>query len=156
MIAGLCESPLSFQAIIIWRDELNDGKVFLRDIIDLEATYAGPDAKNQMAANAPGANGQLGPDGQPVVNGGGGTPFVHAPATQAAPPAPPPYKPASGAPEGDVPAEGDMDDDEFENSMSLAAIEAELKPKVVESFDKIATEFKRLRKIGRASCRERV
>jgi RNA polymerase primary sigma factor len=45
MIAGLCESPLTFQAIIIWRDELNDGKVFLRDIIDLEATYAGPDAK---------------------------------------------------------------------------------------------------------------
>src|SRR6201993_4128337 len=32
MIAGLCESPLSFQAIIIWRDELNEGKVFLRDI----------------------------------------------------------------------------------------------------------------------------
>src|SRR5215203_4424786 len=46
MIAGLCESPLTFQAIIIWRDELNEGKVFLRDIIDLEATYAGPDAKN--------------------------------------------------------------------------------------------------------------
>ena len=46
MIAGLCESPLTFQAIIIWRDELNDGKVFLRDIIDLEATYAGPDAKD--------------------------------------------------------------------------------------------------------------
>jgi RNA polymerase primary sigma factor len=42
MIAGLCESPLTFQAIIIWRDELNEGKVFLRDIIDLEATYAGP------------------------------------------------------------------------------------------------------------------
>ena len=32
MIAGLCESPLTFQAIIIWRDELNEGKVFLRDI----------------------------------------------------------------------------------------------------------------------------
>src|SRR4029077_7496885 len=63
MIAGLCESPLSFQAIIIWRDELNTGKVFLRDIIDLEATYAGPDAKNNMAMQ----NGQqLGPDGQPV------------------------------------------------------------------------------------------
>src|SRR6202043_750415 len=45
MIAGLCESPLTFQAIIIWRDELNEGKIFLRDIIDLEATYAGPDAK---------------------------------------------------------------------------------------------------------------
>ena len=45
MIAGLCESPLTFKAIIIWRDELNEGQVFLRDIIDLEATYAGPDAK---------------------------------------------------------------------------------------------------------------
>jgi RNA polymerase primary sigma factor len=58
MIAGLCESPLTFQAIIIWRDELNEGKVFLRDIIDLEATYAGPDAK---AMPAP----MIGPDGQP-------------------------------------------------------------------------------------------
>ena len=45
MIAGLCESPLTFQAVIIWRDELNDGKILLRDIIDLEATYEGPEAK---------------------------------------------------------------------------------------------------------------
>ncbi|HEU6441759.1 MAG TPA: RNA polymerase sigma factor region1.1 domain-containing protein, partial [Microvirga sp.] len=45
MIAGLCESPLTFQAIIIWRDELNAANVLLRDVIDLEATYAGPDAK---------------------------------------------------------------------------------------------------------------
>jgi RNA polymerase primary sigma factor len=48
MIAGLCESPLTFQAIIIWRDELNEAKILLRDIIDLEATYAGPDAKKQQ------------------------------------------------------------------------------------------------------------
>src|SRR5438874_7783125 len=60
MIAGLCESPLTFQAIIIWRDEFNEGKVFLRDIIDLEATYAGPDAK---AMPAP----VIGPEGQPIV-----------------------------------------------------------------------------------------
>src|ERR1700730_13338384 len=53
MVAGLCESPLTFQAIVIWRDELNDGKVFLRDIIDLEATYAGPDAK-AVPAGVPG------------------------------------------------------------------------------------------------------
>jgi len=57
MIAGLCESPLTFQAIIIWRDELNDSKVLLRDIIDLEATYAGPDGKNtpKIDMTAPGA-----------------------------------------------------------------------------------------------------
>src|SRR5438093_9804468 len=63
MIAGLCESPLTFQAIIIWRDELNEGKVFLRDIIDLEATYAGPDAKAMPAPVI------IGPDGQPVLAG---------------------------------------------------------------------------------------
>src|SRR3954464_1010611 len=60
MIAGLCESPLTFQAIIIWRDELNEGKIFLRDLIDLEATYAGPDAKKNMnpaMIAAPGGDG---------------------------------------------------------------------------------------------------
>src|SRR5262249_57925411 len=58
MIAGLCESPLTFHAVVIWRDELNEGKVLLRDIIDLDATYAGPDAK---AAPVPltGSAGQL-------------------------------------------------------------------------------------------------
>jgi RNA polymerase primary sigma factor len=45
MMRGLCESPLTFQAIIIWRDQLNDGDILLRDIIDLEATYSGPDAQ---------------------------------------------------------------------------------------------------------------
>ena len=50
MIEGLCESPLTFQAIIIWRDELNEGQVLLRDIIDLEASYIGPDAKNKKIA----------------------------------------------------------------------------------------------------------
>src|SRR2546429_2064707 len=59
MIAGLCESPLTFQAIIIWRDELNEGKVFLRDIIDLAATYAGPEAKAMPAT-------VIGPDGLPI------------------------------------------------------------------------------------------
>jgi RNA polymerase primary sigma factor len=53
MIAGLCESALTFRAISIWRDELNDGKVFLRDIVDLDATYAGPGAK-AVPAGVPG------------------------------------------------------------------------------------------------------
>ena len=79
MIAGLCESPLTFQAIIIWRDELNEGKVFLRDIIDLDATYAGPDAK---AMPTP----VIGPDGQLIVGIAipgqpGRPPQMRAPAT---------------------------------------------------------------------------
>src|SRR5277367_6061782 len=168
MIAGLCESPLTFQAIIIWRDELNEGKIFLRDIIDLEATYAGPDAKNNMNPAMIGV--VVGPDGQPVANGGDGagmpaaaTPahaasaHVSAPAhvaPPAAPPSPTPFRaqPAGDAVEGEkdpaeAAADSDMDDDEFENQMSLAAIEAELKPKVVETFDKIADNYKKLRRL---------
>ena len=39
MIGALCESPLTFEALTVWRDKLNEGKVLLRDIIDLEAMY---------------------------------------------------------------------------------------------------------------------
>src|SRR5215467_13683494 len=39
MIGGICESPLTMRAIIAWRDALNDGKMLLRDVIDLDATY---------------------------------------------------------------------------------------------------------------------
>ncbi len=157
MIAGLCENPLTFQAVIIWRDELNEGKVFLRDIIDLEATYAGPDAK-QVAPPI------LGPDGQPIHPGGiapgPGAPGYMPPQPVAPPSAPPgatPFKPMGangGAPgageEGseETPiSDSDLDEDELENSMSLAAIEAELKPKVLETFDNIADAFKRLRRL---------
>jgi RNA polymerase primary sigma factor len=143
MIAGLCESPLTFQAIIIWRDELNEGKVFLRDIIDLEATYAGPDAKGLTA-----------PAGAEVVRGvaedGEGVPPPVAAAPPAAPVEPTPFKPAPPAGDGgEEPALGepDLDEDDLENSMSLAAIEAELKPKVLETFETVADTYKRLRRL---------
>jgi RNA polymerase primary sigma factor len=112
MIAGLCESPLTFQAIIIWRDELVDGKVLLRDIIDLEATYAGPDGKN--------------PDAVAGEEGG-------EEAEQAE------------TPEGETPP--DMDDDDMENNVSLSAMEAELKPRVLETFNAIADDYKKLRRL---------
>ncbi|MGO4735308.1 RNA polymerase sigma factor RpoD [Bosea sp. 2KB_26] len=119
MIAGLCESPLTFQAIIIWRDELVDGKVLLRDIIDLEATYAGPDGKNP--AQIPGEEGEEA-EGQPA----GGPP-------------------AFGSEGGEPPPE--MDDDDIENNVSLSAMEAELKPRVLETFDSIADNYKKLRRL---------
>jgi RNA polymerase primary sigma factor len=148
MIARLCESPLTFQAIIIWRDELNEGKVFLRDIIDLEATYAGPDAK---AMPAP----VISPDGPPIVPAPAAVPV---PAQTPTPPAPraiaTPLKPVPAASNEESNSEGkpeaaaeDDYDDDIENSLSLAAIEAELKPKVVETFDNIADAYKRLRRL---------
>ena len=123
MIAGLCESPLTFQAIIIWRDELNEGNIMLREIVDLEATYAGPEAK-APAGPVPGeaaANGAA-PSADGVAGANGGE-----------------AQPGSG--------DDDDDEDDLENSLSLAAMEAEIKPQVMEMFDQIADGYRRLRKL---------
>ena len=143
-IAGLCESPLTFQAVIIWRDELNDGKILLRDIIDLDATYAGPDAK-AMPAPMIGAEGQsilgIAISGQPER-------LPQMPAPSVAPTNP--FKPADGeemAGNGKVTESNLDDDDDTENWLSVTTIEAELKPKVIETFNTIADTYKQLRRL---------
>jgi RNA polymerase primary sigma factor len=147
MIGGLCESPLSFQAILIWRDELNEGKVLLRDIIDLEATYAGPEAKPASV---------IGPNGlsiDPAIAVPASAELVQAAAPPAAPIAATPFKPTSahrGGEAAEPAARSALDDDfddDMESSLSLVAIEAELKPKVLETFDNIADAYKRLRRL---------
>lgn len=115
MIAGLCESPLTFQAIIIWREELMDGRVFLRDIIDLEATYAGPDSK--MAPHTPIADRDSLAETKVIINEDGEEEII----------------------------ESDIDEDDLENNVSLSAMEAELKPRIFETFDRIAGNYKVLR-----------
>ena len=114
MIEGLCESPLTFQAIIIWRDELNEGQVLLRDIIDLEASYDGPDAKNKKIVV----------DKMQVER--------------------------EEQSDNDIKDENETSDSEtvdYDNNLSLAAMEAELKPGVFEIFDSISDKYKRLRKL---------
>jgi RNA polymerase primary sigma factor len=131
MIAGLCESPLTFQAIIIWRDELNGSKVLLRDIIDLEATYAGPDGKNtpKIDMTAPGAAEAL----------------ALAPTAPLTPPAG--LRPPAADGEMPIPEDAFEEDDDLENSVSLSAMETELKPKVLDTFDRIADAYKKLRRL---------
>ncbi len=119
MIAGLCESPLTFQAITIWRDELLSEEILLRDVIDLEATFG-----NQLGEEE---------DSSPVV-------------------------PAAGAeeskgeenPKQELDADGnpisreEEDDEEDQANMSLAAMEAALKPQVLEALDLIAEDYAKL------------
>ena len=116
MIEGLCESPLTFQAIIIWRDELNEGQVLLRDIIDLEASYEGPDAKNKkIIVNK-------------VTN----------------------EKQKDNDDESEDENDNDSsesDSNDYDNNLSLAAMEAELKPGVFDIFDSISDKYKKLRKL---------
>ncbi len=166
MIAGLCESPLTFQAIIVWRDELNEAKALLREIIDLEATYAGPEAKAAQAAQAA----AMQPESEQEI--AAADDGMMAPPERNVPPPPPasapgrPHDPRAGRPgyggngagNGATPAgtgehvtlaarPEEEDDEEFENALSLAAMEAELKPKVLETFDKVADAYKKLRKL---------
>jgi RNA polymerase primary sigma factor len=145
MIAGLCENPLTFQAIIIWRDELNEGKVLLREIIDLEATYAGPDAKPMPAP-------VIGPDGPLIVNIA--VPRQPPQTAATAPATAIPFKPTGEradvevtAAHGTISESNPDDDDDMENWLSVRTIEAELKPKVIETFDTVAGTYKRLRRL---------
>jgi RNA polymerase primary sigma factor len=139
MIQGLCESPLTFQAIIIWRDELNEGKILLRDIIDLEATYAGPDAKKNQPV--PSMAELVAPK----------TPEMRKPEPRRPPPPPKPRDEPYGdvlAPEDfDTPVVEEEEDEGDDPGLSISAMEAELKPKVLETFDRIAKTYKSLRKL---------
>ncbi|MBW8282026.1 MAG: RNA polymerase sigma factor RpoD [Rhizobium sp.] len=133
MISGLCESPLTFQALIIWRDELNEGTTLLREIIDLETTYSGPEAKaapqfqspEKIEADRKAAEEKektrraRSPSGDDDITDVGG----------------------DGAP----PEEEEEDEDE--SNLSLAAMEAELRPQVMETLDTIADTYKKLRKL---------
>ena len=119
MILGLCESPLTFQAITIWRDELLSEDILLRDVIDLEATFGnqmGEEVDDQKVVKTSNVNGapvkqsgeELDADGNPIIN------------------------------------DDDDDEDDDQSNMSLAAMEAELKPRVLEILDRIAADYSQL------------
>ncbi|MBL8700760.1 MAG: sigma-70 family RNA polymerase sigma factor, partial [Alphaproteobacteria bacterium] len=125
MIGGLCESPLTMRAIVQWRDALMDGKMLLRDIIDLEATMGGAPGSENPAA--PAINGNLDPaDAQ-----------ADADEREPAEPAEPGADPNADGGDG----EGD------EANLSLSAMEMQLKPQVLEQFEKIAATYKRMHKM---------
>ena len=131
MIGGLCESPLTFRAIIVWRDELNEGRILLRDIIDLDATYGtGPDADGNFPA----------PQAQPDKTAQPAEPEAEKTGDE---------NKAEGE-SGENSESGfddDDDDDGDENNLSLAAMESALKPHVLETFDQVASDYKKLRKL---------
>ncbi|MEO0485230.1 MAG: RNA polymerase sigma factor RpoD [Pseudomonadota bacterium] len=120
MIAGLCESPLTFQAITIWRDELLSEDILLRDVIDLETTFGR----------------QMGEEGEDEEE-----PVVAAPGVDAAP-----KKEATQELDADGnPIQTDDDDDEDDAAnMSLAAMEAALKPRVLDTLELIARDYAKL------------
>ena len=117
MIRGLCESALTFEAIMVWRDELGSGRILLREVIDLEQTYGGINAAaaEELAANAP-------PPAEVVEE----APEVNE--------------------DGEVIAKSD-DDDDFDDGAgpTISAMEGELREGVMITLDAIAAEFESFR-----------
>ena len=153
MIGGICESPMTLRAIIEWRDALREERILLRDIIDLDATYGGgPESENKQGAN-----------GASTAPGG-----ANGEASSASPPAVAAAEKAPGDGKTDGKTDGKADgnagdptaktgaengrdteeeDDEEDNVISLAAMEAMLKPQVLKTFDAIAKTYKKLHRL---------
>lgn len=120
MIGGICESPLTIRAIIQWHSALKDGKMLLRDIIDLDATYgAGPDGPQQAADEAP----KLADDEEEKDTE------------------------AEAGPEGEKDTADGDDDEDDDPGISLSAMEEALKPSVLETFDDIEKTYGKLHKV---------
>ncbi|WP_429912715.1 RNA polymerase sigma factor RpoD [Glycocaulis sp.] len=135
MIRGLCESPLTFEAIMVWREELQSGQVLLRDIIDLDATYGGV-REDHSETGAPDA-------------GRGPAANIRAQVRSRAE-----ENEEKAAKEGEEGEENenanstdDEEDDEDGANLSLAAMEAELREGVMETLDAVAGDFTSFRKL---------
>ncbi|TCL74824.1 RNA polymerase sigma factor RpoD [Rhizobium sp. BK251] len=140
MIAGLCESPLTFQALIIWRDELNEGTTLLREIIDLETTYSGPEAKAAPQFQSPEkieADRKAAEEKEKTRRARTGDDDITDVGGEGLPPE-------------------EEEEDEDESNLSLAAMEAELRPQVMETLDLIAETYKKLRKLQDQQVEQRL
>ena len=124
MVSVLCESPLTMRAIVGWRDSLREESILLRDVIDLEATYGG------RAEAAGDGGGRREPQRKGAGAAGDGAAAE---------------KENGGA---DKKPDGGGRDDEFEEgNVSLLAMEAAVRPQVVETFDQIAAAYKKFRRL---------
>ena len=141
MIAGLCESPLTFHAITVWRDELLEEEIMLRDVIDLETTFSGQMESDEIDSVLP-------DEPAPALR----------PAPEAKPKPEPAARPApqqrAAGSDDDVVLEDEEEtppaadpveeEDEDQGNLSLAAMEAALKPQVLDTLDRIAAYYARL------------
>ena len=147
MIGGICESPLTIRALMSWRELLLDGRILLRDIIDLDATYGGGPDDEAIARVEAGEDsaGEYQPanKSKPGEEGEAATAAEEKPAAEGAEGAEGGEK-KEGAAEGEGDAGATADDDDDEANLSLAAMEAALMPEVLETLDEIAKVWKKL------------
>ncbi|WP_299400083.1 RNA polymerase sigma factor region1.1 domain-containing protein, partial [Pelagibius sp.] len=158
MIGGICESPLTIRALLVWREALIEGRILLRDIIDLDATYGGgptEDAMNQAVAEI--AEMEDEPEAKPQEKSEEKSEDKDAKDEKAAKgkkvgkngaaPASEEEEDEGAEAKGEGEGEDEEDDEEEENSISLAAMEAALLPQVLDTLDDIAKTWKKITKV---------
>ena len=159
MIGALCECPLTFEALTVWRDELNEGKVLL-------ARHHRPGSHVWRRSRWPArAGAAAGRSRRQAARHHAAAPKCTPPPEfkkpRRRPPPPPPPKPPAPKAEGEdgeggeaaaaADAAADGDDFDDEGNLPLSAMEAALKPQVLESLDEIAGLYKKLGKLQDAS-----
>ena len=132
MIGGICESPLTMRAIVQWRDDLVAESVLLREVIDLDATFGGPDEDNSEVSEHSGDGAEAAVDDEDEEKEEKEEKEGEEKEEE-----------SESSEEGDE--DGDDDDDDI--ALSLAAMEALLKPHVLEIFDEIASTYKKLKRL---------
>jgi RNA polymerase primary sigma factor len=138
MIGGICESPMTIRALLAWHDALIDGKMLLRDIIDLDATYGGNDSTNNNNNNNAAA---------PGAGGAAAQPGAAKPEEKKAEDKKAKSDEEDGEDTESESSDDNSDDDDMdEGAVSLSAMEAELMPKVVEAFEKIASIYTKMKR----------
>ena len=137
MIGGICESPMTIRALLSWHDALIDGKMLLRDIIDLDATYGGNEAttNNNVAGGVtPGVDGA---SAKPASNNNVAKPEGEESSDESS---------SEESTAGSETNNDNDDDDMDEGAVSLGAMEAELMPTIVEAFEKITSVYTKMKR----------
>ena len=156
MIGGICESPITIRSIVEWHDALINGDILLRDIIDLETTYGGGPNNEEVEAAAKEVEEAEEADAETLTADIDNTDSddddeTEIEAPEGVDPGAEEEDDFSDSPEGEEGAEGaestdDSDDSAEENNVSLAAMEEQLLPQVIENFEKIAKTYDKLHK----------
>ena len=148
MIKGLCESALTFEAIMIWREELEEGHILLRDIIDLDGTY------NQSIGNIQEDRSQAAVRREKIEKG-------EIEATEDDDLSKPVHPPRNKMPErnykpGEKPIEDDDEDEDDKTNLSMANMEAALRETIMDKLDRISEDFGRFQKLQQMLIKARL
>ncbi len=147
MIKGLCESALTFEAIMVWREELEEGRILLREIIDLDSTYNRSIGKVQVDNSVAAVRKEKIERGEAELE----------PGEKLLPTRPEPPKPNRDYAPGEKTLDDDDEEEEDEKAnLSMAAMEAELREGVFDILNAISSDFARFQKLQQMLIRARL